>query len=208
MAQDPNPAVTLAGSGVLLHVLNPSGEPIPVAGSVDGAINTSSGGGGGGTVGQGTGEPTTPWYMQGVNSGTPERLATATLQGAGLPGALTIGGGVKAGLVDALPTGTNTIGKTDQGAAGATSWKVIDDNSVAIKAAVEKIPAQGQALAAGSTPVVLPLSQAAGPLATSAKQPAFGTAGIPSADVQSMQGVVGGTPIPSSNAAEIGRAHV
>lgn len=33
-----------------------------------------------------------------------------TLLAAGLPAALTAGGGVKAGLVDALPTGTNTIG--------------------------------------------------------------------------------------------------
>lgn len=112
MAQDPNPAVTLAGSGVLLHVLNPSGEPIPVAGTVDGAIDTSGGGGGGGgAVTQSTGATATPWYMQGVNGGVAERLATA------------------------------------------------------------------------------------------AKQPAIGTAGTPSADVASVQGVAGGTAIPTSNAA-------
>ena len=40
MAQDPNPSVTLAGSGVLLHVLNTSGEPIPVQGNDDGALET------------------------------------------------------------------------------------------------------------------------------------------------------------------------
>lgn len=138
MASTPNPAVTIPGSGVLLHVLNPSGEPIPVQGDADGALETVSGGGG---------------------------------------------------------------GTVDQGAAGVTSWKVVEDNSAAIKAAVEKIPAQGQALAAGSSPVVLPLTQAAGPLATEAKQPAFGTAGTPSADVASVQGVAGGTPVPTSNAA-------
>lgn len=138
MASDPNPSVTLAGSGVLLHVLNPSGEPIPVQGDADGALETVGGGGGGGTVAQ--------------------------------------------------------------GAAGVASWKVVEDNSAAIKAALEKIPAQGQALAAASMPVVLPLTQATGPLATEAKQPAFGTAGTPSTDVQSMQGVVGGTPMPTSNA--------
>ena len=112
MAQDPNPNVTIPGSGVLLHVLNTSGEPVPVQGDDDGAIETvGGGGGGGGAVTQSTGDPATPWYMQGVNAGVPERLATA------------------------------------------------------------------------------------------AKQPALGTAGTPSADVISMQGVVGGTPIPSSNTA-------
>jgi hypothetical protein len=68
------------------------------------------GGGGGGEVTQGDGDPAAPWYAQGVNSGTPERLATHALQGAGLPGALTDGGGVKVGLVDAIPAGANSIG--------------------------------------------------------------------------------------------------
>ena len=130
-----------------------------------GTTSPGGGGGGGGTVDQGTGDPANPWSVQGVNGGTPERLATAALQGVGLPSALTPGGGVKTGLVDAIPAGTNTIGKVDQGAAGATSWKVIDDNSAAIKTAVERIPAQGQALAVASLPVVL-ASDAALPTGT------------------------------------------
>lgn len=81
-----------------------------------GTVSASGGGGGGGTVDQGTGDALSPWYVQGVNSGTPERLATAALQGAGLPNALTGGGGVKVGLVDQLPTGTNVVGKVEMAA--------------------------------------------------------------------------------------------
>ena len=78
MPATPNPKVTIPGSGVLLHVLNPSGEPVPVSGDADGNVGTTGGGGGGG-------------------------------------------------------------GTVDQGAAGATSWKVVEDNSAAIKTAVESI---------------------------------------------------------------------
>lgn len=42
MAQDPNPAVTIPGSGVLLHVLNTSGLPVPVQGDDDGLIGVST----------------------------------------------------------------------------------------------------------------------------------------------------------------------
>lgn len=70
----------------------------------------------GGKVKQADGDPALPWYIQGVNAGTPERLATAQLQGAGLPGAFTTGGGVKTGLVDAIPTGANVIGKIEMAA--------------------------------------------------------------------------------------------
>lgn len=141
MAVDPNPAVTLAGSGVLLHVMNPSGEPIPVQGNADGAIDTSGGGGGGGTVDQGTAAAVAgSWSVRVANAGAsafitpfvsgdavaqsgtwnitnisgtislPTGAATSALQGAGLPGALTSGGGVKVGLVDAIPAGANSIG--------------------------------------------------------------------------------------------------
>jgi hypothetical protein len=78
-----------------------------------GTTSPGGGGGGGGTVDQGTGDPANPWSVQGVNGGTPERLATAALQGAGLPSALTPGGGVKTGLVDAIPAGTNSIGNVN-----------------------------------------------------------------------------------------------
>jgi len=64
MAQEPNPSVTLAGSGVLLHVLNTSGEPVPVQGDDDGAIETvGGGGGGGGTVDQGA-AGVDPWLVE------------------------------------------------------------------------------------------------------------------------------------------------
>jgi hypothetical protein len=91
MAVDPNSKVTLPGSGVLLHVQNPSGESIPVQGTVDGAINTAGGGGGGGTV--------------------------------------------------------------DQGAAGASSWKVVEDNSADIKTAVQSLATNSPALVTGRVPV-------------------------------------------------------
>src|SRR6266850_4226399 len=52
-------------------------------------------------------------------------------------------------------------------------------------------PADTQAISAAS----LPLPAGA---ATSAKQPALGTAGVPSTDVISVQGVASGTPIPVS----------
>lgn len=81
----------------------------------------SGGGGGGGEVTQGEGSVADPWYMQGVSGGVAERLATATLQGAGLPAVFTGGGGVKVGIVDAIPAGANTIGKTDQGAGTGTA---------------------------------------------------------------------------------------
>jgi len=50
-------------------------------------------------------------------SALPAGAATSALQGAGLPSAFTDGGGVKVGIVDALPSGTNTIGAVT-GAAG------------------------------------------------------------------------------------------
>jgi hypothetical protein len=70
---------------------------------------------------------------------------------------------------------------------------------------------KGQKTAAASVPVVVASDQAAVPVsasslplptgaATSAKQPAIGTAGTPSADVISVQGVSGGTPQPVSAA--------
>ena len=47
MPATPNPKVTIPGSGVLLHVLNPNGEPVPVSGDADGNVGTTGGGGGG-----------------------------------------------------------------------------------------------------------------------------------------------------------------
>lgn len=77
---------------------------------------------------------------------------------------------------------------------------------------VNTLPPGGQALGASSLPVVIASDQSAVPVsgtvtanfgtlgaaATAAKQPALGTAGASSADVLSMQGVAGGTPVPIS----------
>lgn len=90
----------------------------------------------------------------------PTGAATSALQGAGLPGAFTAGGGVKVGLVDALPVGANAIGSVT-----VSSGSITETNSSTIATNTGRIPAQGQALAAASMPVVLPLSQAGGALA-------------------------------------------
>lgn len=72
-----------------------------------------------------------------------------------------------------------------------------------------KVPALGQALAAGSTPVVLTAAQlttltppaAITGFATAAKQPAPGTAGTPSADVITVQGAASMTALKTDGSA-------
>lgn len=64
-----------------------------------------------------------------------------------------------------------------------------------------KTPALGQSTMSASVPVTLASNQTAVPVsvtgvATAAKQPNFSTAGAPSADVVTVQGVSGATPIP------------
>ena len=85
---------------------------------------------------------------------------TIALLGGGLPAALTAGGGLKVGLVDAVPAGTNTIGAVTApaGAALATAAKQ-DAQTTALQSLDGKTPALGQALAAASVPVVLPAAQ-------------------------------------------------
>ena len=75
----------------------------------------------------------------------------------------------------AIPTGSNTIGKVDQGAAGAAAWKV-----------------DGSAVTQPISAAALPLPSGA---ATAAKQPALGTAGTPSSDVLTVQGATSMTPL-------------
>jgi hypothetical protein len=220
MAQEPNPSVTLAGSGVLLHVLNTSGEPVPVQGDDDGAIETvGGGGGGGGTVDQGA-AGVDPWLVEIAHpiqndGGTdyvnvkdkhsddnatylariPTDPATDTKLDeikTALGSPLQAGGNV---AVTSLPLATNaaTEGKQDTGNSSLAS---IDG----------KIPANltvtSTRLLVDPSGVTSPVSAASLPLptgaATAAKQPALGTAGSPSVDVISVQGVGGGTPIPIS----------
>jgi len=119
MPSTPNPKVTIPGSGVLLHVLNTSNEPIPVKGNDDGAITTTGGGGGGGTtVDQGTGDAANPWAVQGVNAGVGERLATQADQTNGTQKTRITDGTNDATVMNSAPTGTEygvgtrTIGDT------------------------------------------------------------------------------------------------
>lgn len=74
-----------------------------------------------------------------------------------------------------LSTGSNTIGKVDQGTGGASAWKV-----------------DGSAVTQPVSAASLPLPAGA---ATSAKQPALGTAGVASADVITVQGVASMTAL-------------
>ena len=92
-------------------------------------------------------------------------------------------------IVDALPTGSNTIGKVDQGAAGSTAWKTDgsgvtqpvsatalplpsgaatsgkqDTGNTSLGNIDTKTPALGQAAMAASSPVVIASNQSAVPM--------------------------------------------
>lgn len=81
MAATPNPKVTIPGSGVLSHVLNTSGLPVPVQGDDDGSVNVNIVSGSGGVaINQGTGNAASPWYVQPKLSSTgPVPLAPKTV---------------------------------------------------------------------------------------------------------------------------------
>lgn len=109
--------------------------------------------------------------VEGVAGGVPVPVSVATLP------ALTAGSAVIGHVVvdsassvsitslPAIPTGSNTIGKVDQGTGGASAWKVDGSavtqpvSSSALTSIDGKTPALGQALAAASSPVVLPTAQ-------------------------------------------------
>lgn len=101
------------------------------------------------------------------------------------------------------PNGTSTnLAVYLDSIAGSTATAALQTASNALLTSIDsKLPA----LATGRIPVdgsnvTQPVSAAALPLpsgaATAAKQPAFGTAGDPSVDVLSVQGVEDGTPVP------------
>lgn len=52
-----------------------------------------------------------------------DNSGSLTVDSAQLPGALAGSGALKVDQQSALPTGTNTVGKVDQGAGGASAWK-------------------------------------------------------------------------------------
>lgn len=147
MPMDPNPKVTIPGSGVLLHVLNTSGEPVPVQGDDNGAITTAGGGGGGGgTVDQGT-AGADPWLVDESNSAAiktaVESIDTKTpalssgrvpVDGSGVTqpvsGTVTANAGTGTFAISAaslpLPTGAATAAKQPAlGTAGSASADVI-----------------------------------------------------------------------------------
>ena len=124
----------------------------------------------------------------------------------------------------ALPTGTNTIGKVDQGAGGLSAWKT-DGSAVTqpVSAAALPLPAGAATSALQTQPGVdigdVTVNNAAGASAvniqdggnsitvdatalplptgasTAAKQPALGTAGTASTDVLTVQGIAAMTPL-------------
>lgn len=81
----------------------------------------------------------------------------------------------------------------------SVGWQGTD--STRLQTIADRTPALGAAVRAASTPVTLASDQPAiavslAGVATAVKQPNFGTAGSPSADVVTIQGVSGGTPLP------------
>lgn len=166
-----------------------------------------------------------------VTPDLPSGAATSAKQDTGNTSLVSIDGKITAvntGAVvvssSALPTGAATSAKQDTGNTSVgnvdTNLGAIADASVAagatgsvhaklrristdINTIATNLPAQGQALAAASTPVVLTAAQittltppaAITGFATAAKQPALGTAGTASADVLTVQGKASMTPL-------------
>lgn len=102
-----------------------------------------------------------PLTVTGTVTSTPSGIQTVQGQDAGYP--------VNVRLSEALPTGTATVGKVDQGTGGASAWKT-DGSGVT------------QPVSAASLPLPTGAS-------TSAKQPALGTAGAAATDVLTVQGI-------------------
>lgn len=156
---DPNPKVTLAGSGVLLHALRSTdNEPIPLVADASGALSTSGGGGGGGgsvTQGAGSGTAAGFWTVQLSNGSAYLPLPTAL--GAG--GGLKIDGSGTALPISAaslpLPSGAATDAKLGGGlpaALGAGGGLKIDGSGTAlpVSGTVTTTPSGTQNVAAAS----------------------------------------------------------
>src|SRR5581483_8201371 len=115
----------------------------------------------------------------------------------GAGGALKVDGSAATQPISAaslpLPSGASTAAKQPAlGTAGTPSADVISVQGIASMTALKVDPSG----------VTSPISAASLPLpsgaATSAKQPALGTAGSPSTDVITVQGNSSGTPIPTT----------
>ena len=192
---------------------------------------SSGGGGGGGTVDQGAGDAANPWFVQGVNGGVPERLATQADQTNGEQKTRITDGTNDAVVMNSAPTGTeygigtraigttattNSINSQVDGHSetiGATTDADTGSTVVALLKRLKGLFAGGlpSALIADRLPVIIGswLGSTAPTVGAKTKASSIpvaiatetiGTAGTPSADVFSMQGVPSGTPMPASNA--------
>jgi hypothetical protein len=217
MPLDPNPKVTIPGSGVLLHVLNTSGEPVPVQGDDDGAITTTGGGGGGGgTVNQGTGAAVaSAWAFRVANAGA-SSFITPIVAGDNVLADLRVGSTAVSGA-NPVPTSNAAASQADGHSASIGSTGDTDTANTLIgrvKNLLSRIPAAlvsgrfdtnigswlgstaptvGQKTMADSVPVAVASNNG---LATEAKQPSLGTAGSPSTNVITIQGISGGVELP------------
>ena len=165
---------------------NPGPGAQPVVVYVDGdpvsALNplpTSGGGGGGGTVDQGAanGDAAKGWSVR-LTDGSAFVVPAKTGQLPSALGATTAASSLAVGIAtDQLSTlATATLQTTGNSSLSSIATQQTDGT--------QKTQVTSSALPTGA--------------ATAAKQPALGTAGTPSADVLSVQGVVGGTPQPVS----------
>jgi hypothetical protein len=155
--------------------------------------------------------------MQGVNGGVAERLATYAAQTDRSAKTQISNGTNEAAIINAAPTteygivtrnipsGTQHVGDAGgsltidsaqlPAALGAGGGIKVDGSGTALPVSGPLTDVELRASAVPVSAASLPLPTGA---ATAAKQPALGTAGSPSADVISVQGVGGGTPIPIS----------
>ena len=112
----------------------PSGDYKTLQLDANGNLKTTGGGGGGGDasaanqatqiaqIGEVQASPTANTVLDRLKS-------LATLLSGGLPAALTAGGGLKAGLVDSIPAGTNLIGKIAGDSASTASLSNVSSSA-------------------------------------------------------------------------------
>lgn len=158
-----------------------------------GTNGASTGGGGGGSaVDQGAGDAASPWFVQGVNGGVPERLATDRATFAN-PSAARIANADATAFVTPLtddelrsapvPTSNATASQLD-GHSETIGATTDTDTGSTVVALLKRL----KALLAGGLPAALGGS---GGL----KSEGVGVAGTPAGGVASVQGVAGGTAL-------------
>lgn len=118
------------------------GGRVPVDGS--GVTQPVNDAGGSLTVDDGGGSLT----IDAASLPLPTGAATSALQGAGLPSAFTAGGGVKVGLVDALPAGSNAIGSVSVTSSALPTGAATEATLAAMNAKIPASPSQDRTTAA------------------------------------------------------------